>query len=87
MSAAPLDRSALTRSVITVLDPVCRMEIRPDQAAAEAILDGWRRFYFCSPACEEAFLDIPHTYVGWSERAGRREAVWPPPLAHGERPR
>lgn len=87
MSAVPPDRSPLTRSPIIVLDPVCQMEIRPDRAAAEATLDGWRHFYFCSPACEEAFLDTPHTYVGWSERAGRGEAVWPPPLALGERPR
>lgn len=52
----------------TVLDPVCRMEIRPEQAVASATLDGRRRFHFCSLACYEAFLDTPHAYVGWAER-------------------
>lgn len=50
----------------TVLDPVCEMEIRPEQAVARATLDGWRHFDFCSRSCYEAFLDTPHAYVGWS---------------------
>lgn len=75
------------RSSATVLDPVCRMEIRPEEAVADAWLEGRRRFYFCSWSCYEAFLDLPHTYVGWTGRE-----VQPPPARRrgsapfGERP-
>jgi YHS domain-containing protein len=54
-----------TEHSATVLDPVCEMEIRAEQAVAVATLEGGRRFYFCSLACHEAFLDLPHAYVGW----------------------
>ena len=54
-----------TEQSATVLDPVCQMEIHAGQAVASATLDGGRRFYFCSLACHEAFLDLPHAYVGW----------------------
>ena len=57
----------LTEQSATVLDPVCQMEIPAEQAVASATLDGWRRFYFCSLACHEAFLDLPHAYVGWPD--------------------
>ena len=56
-------------TIDTVLDPVCEMSIRPSDAVATASLDGWRRFYFCSRGCYEAFLDLPHAYVGWSNAA------------------
>ena len=56
----------------TVLDPVCEMSIRPSDAVATAIVDGWRRFYFCSWNCHEAFLDLPHVYVGWNDEGERR---------------
>lgn len=55
----------------TVLDPVCEMHIPPSEAVATAVLDGWRRFYFCSWSCHQAFLDLPHAYVGWSADGGR----------------
>ena len=44
-----------------VKDPVCGMEIDPDDAAASEVHDGVT-FYFCSPACHQAFLDDPHRY-------------------------
>lgn len=54
-----------------VTDPVCRMEIRPEEAIAIAISEG-RRVYFCSESCYEAFLDVPHRYLGWEDRHDRR---------------
>lgn len=76
----------------TVLDPVCRMEIRQDQAVASATLDGWRHFDFCSLSCHEAFLDTPHAYVGWADRTDHRRTqprplALPPYLTWGDRPR
>ena len=55
----------------TVLDPVCRMSIRPADAVATATLEG-RRFHFCHESCYEAFLDLPHSYVGWNNGGKRR---------------
>ena len=44
----------------TVRDPVCGMEIRPENAAATE--EHERTFYFCSPGCHEAFVKDPHRY-------------------------
>lgn len=48
----------------TALDPVCDMEIRPEDAVAIERFEG-HRVYFCSENCHEAFLDLPHSFVGW----------------------
>ncbi len=56
----------------TVLDPVWRTHIRHTEAAATATLDGGRRFYFCTESCYEAFLDLPHSYVGWNASRNRK---------------
>jgi YHS domain-containing protein len=61
----------------TALDPVCEMEIRPEQAVAVARFEG-HRVYFCSESCYAEFLDIPHRYVGWEEaKDGRRRHPLP----------
>ena len=57
-----------------VKDPVCRMEIRVDQAVEAAFFEG-ERVYFCSPSCYAAFLDTPHRYRGWASDRGRGHAV------------
>ena len=44
-----------------VKDPVCGMEIHPENAAATEEHEG-RTFYFCSRACHEAFVNDPHRY-------------------------
>ena len=56
----------------TALDPVCEMEIRPQDAVAIARFEG-RRVYFCSENCYAAFLDLPHSFVGWVDDLPRRE--------------
>jgi Cu+-exporting ATPase len=45
----------------TVKDPVCGMEIQPNEAAATEQHDG-QVFYFCSEGCHRAFLADPHRY-------------------------
>ena len=52
------------------MDPVCEMEIRPEEAVVVARFEG-HRVYFCSENCYEAFLDLPHSFVGWSDGLGR----------------
>ena len=44
-----------------VKDPVCGMEIRPEDAAATEVHEG-RMFYFCSAGCHAAFVKDPHRY-------------------------
>ena len=51
----------------TVRDPVCGMEIKPDEAAASEQHDG-QVFHFCSEGCHQAFLADPHRY-GHPEKA------------------
>lgn len=45
----------------TVRDPVCGMEIRPEEAAASEEHDG-RTFYFCTESCHRTFVADPHRY-------------------------
>ena len=51
---------------IIVRDPVCGMEIYPDNAAGTSVYQG-QIYYFCSPGCKEAFDKEPERYVGQSE--------------------
>jgi YHS domain-containing protein len=44
-----------------VKDPVCGMEIRPEDAAATEEHEG-RTFYFCSKGCHDIFVNDPHRY-------------------------
>jgi len=43
-------------------DPVCRMEIDEEKAAAKVEHMG-KTYYFCSKACEEKFESDPHQYA------------------------
>ena len=52
-----------------VKDPVCGMEIRPEDAAATEEHEG-RTFYFCSRACHDAFVNDPHA-AGMAVTASR----------------
>ncbi|GAB4364461.1 MAG: hypothetical protein Kow0060_21590 [Methylohalobius crimeensis] len=45
-----------------VLDPVCRMQIFPREAQATEIYRG-RLYYFCSPGCQERFLQEPEKHA------------------------
>ena len=45
-----------------VTDPVCGMQIEPDDAAGTAEYRG-TTYYFCSQACHAAFEADPSAYV------------------------
>lgn len=45
-----------------VTDPVCKMELRADQATATLTFNG-RRYYFCHTACLHLFEADPLAYV------------------------
>ncbi len=44
------------------LDPVCKMEVEPETAAAEAEYQG-ETYYFCAPGCKVAFEKDPEKYL------------------------
>ena len=43
------------------IDPVCKMEISEDDAAAEQEFEG-HPYYFCSEECKMEFLNHPDKY-------------------------
>lgn len=72
----------------TALDPVCDMEIQPEDAVAIERFEG-HRVYFCSENCHEAFLDLPHSFVGWpgdQQRGHRRLRLSLPHVLSGGHP-
>jgi P-type Cu+ transporter len=45
-----------------VLDPVCGMRLRPQEAAASLEL-GEKKYFFCCKACLRSFEADPHRYL------------------------
>jgi len=43
-------------------DPVCRMQVEPERAAARAEYQG-TTYYFCSKGCHKTFAANPEKYV------------------------
>ncbi len=50
-------------------DPVCKMEVDPAKAAAQAQYAG-RTYYFCSQSCHKAFTAEPRRYAGGAPGGG-----------------
>jgi len=44
------------------VDPVCKMDVDEQKAAATAEYKG-ETYYFCAPGCKKAFLDDPEKYL------------------------
>ncbi len=54
-------------------DPVCRMQVEEEKAAAVAEYKG-KKYYFCAPGCKEKFTQDPDRYLqtlGQSEKSGQ----------------
>ena len=45
-----------------VIEPVCKMEVDPEKAAAKAEYQG-QTYYFCAPGCKSAFERDPEKYL------------------------
>jgi len=54
----------------TVKDPVCLMEINPDEAVESEDYQG-HRYYFCNATCHTAFQLDPERYSKQAEDPGR----------------
>ena len=50
-------------------DPVCKMSVEPNKAAAKADYAG-QMYYFCSEACHKAFTADPQMYAGRAPGGG-----------------
>jgi YHS domain-containing protein len=44
------------------IDPVCHMEVAPNEAAGQSTYQG-RTYYFCAPGCKEKFDRDPAKYT------------------------
>ena len=47
---------------ILATDPVCEMEVEPDEAPAKAEYEG-ETYYFCAPGCKKKFEENPEKYI------------------------
>ena len=47
---------------MTVIDPVCGMDVDPDTAEWKSDYQG-QTYYFCAPGCQRAFEKQPEKYV------------------------
>lgn len=44
------------------IDPVCKMDVKEDKAAATSNYQG-KKYYFCSVGCKKAFDKEPEKYL------------------------
>jgi YHS domain-containing protein len=51
------------------IDPVCKMQVEPETAAAKAEYKG-ETHYFCAPGCKAAFERDPEKYLTGAEDTG-----------------
>jgi YHS domain-containing protein len=49
------------------VDPVCKMNVNPQKAAAKAVYAGWT-YYFCCIACHKTFTAQPKKYASGGAR-------------------
>lgn len=52
------------------IDPVCRMQVDENQAAAKSDYHG-KQYYFCCEVCREKFERDPERYVKAMESSGQ----------------
>ena len=57
----------------TATDPVCGMQVDPQQAAGESEYQG-TTYYFCSPGCKRQFDRNPEQFVGQHGTHGEHAA-------------
>jgi YHS domain-containing protein len=53
----------MERSHMKVIDPVCKMQIDSEKAAATSEYKG-QTIYFCAPGCKTKFDQDPEKYLG-----------------------
>lgn len=51
-------------------DPVCNMDVNPNQAAAKSE-NGGQTYYFCSNGCKQKFDQNPSQYANKQQSTGQ----------------
>jgi len=51
------------------IDPVCKMEVEEDKAAATSEYNG-HKYYFCAVGCKKAFDQNPDKYLTGEKKQG-----------------
>jgi len=54
----------------TVVDPVCKMHLRPEQIR-ESLVVGGQSYYFCSVGCRAEFQRHPEDYIRRAPKEGQ----------------
>ena len=54
----------------TVIDPVCKMQLGPEQIKESFIING-QPYYFCSIGCRAEFQRHPEDYMGRAQKGGQ----------------
>jgi Cu+-exporting ATPase len=54
-----------------VKDPVCGMNVKPEQAAGQSQYGG-QTYHFCSTACKQKFDQNPQQYAGQPKPQAQR---------------
>ena len=62
-SATTAEEEAMQQGSDTATDPVCGMEVRPQNAAGTSDYDG-QTYFFCSTGCRTRFDENPAAYAG-----------------------
>lgn len=55
------------------IDPVCRMKVGRNSRVPPFFF-GDTTYYFCAPACRDAFVSDPGKYVG--QNAPKKKGIW-----------
>jgi P-type Cu+ transporter len=53
----------------TVVDPVCKMQLTPEQIRESLVVDG-QSYYFCSIGCRAEFQRHPEDYITGAPKEG-----------------
>ncbi len=53
---------SLAGGVVVAIDPVCKMKVEEDKAAATSEYKG-KKYYFCAAGCKKAFDQDPEKYL------------------------
>jgi YHS domain-containing protein len=56
-------QAGIKRRNMKVTDPVCKMQIDSEKAAATSEYKG-QKIYFCAPGCKAKFDSDPEKYLG-----------------------
>jgi YHS domain-containing protein len=64
----------MNNSEQTAVDPVCKMQLAPEQIKESLVIDG-QPYYFCSAGCRAEFQRHPEDYIKRQTQGGGQHHV------------